>query len=546
MEANSAGSRRQRSRIACERCRQYRRKCTGDQPCDLCRGFGYECHFRRQPRKPRRNAGQASSARPETSSAPLPSETQTPSPLTRLDKQQPTPIAATSDSNSGPAFAHAFALTVDPNHAPPFQMLGWNVFLGERCSRAPTPPLGIPEILTQASMNSLTEVYFNEVDPCYGFLDRGDIEQRISRRWQAGSVTIDDAILCGVASIACLFSGLHELNTEALLAELLKSLLDLVVAEPATVDIAIAWILRTVYLRLTSKPDEGWLTSCMTLHIVDSARLQCEPDQSDHFQHAGQQCSPDIRRRMFGVAQHLNVWMSFDLGRSRVRLQNASSVLPASRPGDYTTELLELLPLYEKLDPSANLNGDDLLLLLDDVLGRIHTQAPSILAQCNLMLCIFRRLHAVKRDQPPRTLARTLDLIGKSLDSANAMIEAGNPWHQLSNVPFHSICALLVVDSAQSFALLQPALSCMERLNQKYDTRATSEILHVARTLINLHQKRRRSEVQRQSEMLDLYPTSMPTVDTGSIDPQFEQAVLDMSWFDEMVADSNEIYNTSI
>lgn len=55
-EATSSRQTRQRSRIACEPCRERKRKCDGEDPCGLCRNYGYECLYRTFPRKRRRES----------------------------------------------------------------------------------------------------------------------------------------------------------------------------------------------------------------------------------------------------------------------------------------------------------------------------------------------------------------------------------------------------------------------------------------------------------------------------------------------------------
>ena len=59
---------RQRSRIACQPCRERKRKCDGGDPCELCRNYGYDCSYRTFPRKRRREGGSMTSQQYPTSS----------------------------------------------------------------------------------------------------------------------------------------------------------------------------------------------------------------------------------------------------------------------------------------------------------------------------------------------------------------------------------------------------------------------------------------------------------------------------------------------
>lgn len=184
------------------------------------------------------------------------------------------------------------------------------------------------------------------------------------------------------------------------------------------------------------KPEEAWISSCTALHMVDAAGLHCEPTMNSdtRFQTAGRPITPDDRRRLFGVARHLNVWLSFDLGRSRVVLQNGSITPPAlvpppHRPLDYTTELLGLLRYTESLDPGKALSGVELLGSLSEVLDRVHTQPPSVLAQTNLMLCLYRRLYTLRHNVPADVIVKAINLIQHGLHAVQLCVENGSPWY---------------------------------------------------------------------------------------------------------------------
>ncbi|KAF1965604.1 putative C6 transcription factor [Bimuria novae-zelandiae CBS 107.79] len=538
-EANATRTRqvRQRSRIACEPCRERKRKCDGGDPCSLCRVYGYECSYRSHPRKRRRDGGSA-----------LPSQTHPTSPpddtVTLLDQTPPptlasTPFVQSLESNSGSAFVRTFAFTVDPNNAPPSQMLGWNVFLGQRQMSTSMPLRNITDIVTQTTMEDLVAVYFGKLDPCYGFVDRKYVDDAVQQQWLSGSgSSASEAVLCGIAALGCVFSNLQDLQTETSLFVLAKLLLDLA-SDDISIDTAIAWILRTVYLRLTGKPDETWMASCVALHLIDAAGLHCESGTDAPFRRAGRSSTPDQRRRMLGVTRHLNVWLSFDLGRTRVTLQNMSTVPAAPRPDDYTTELLGLLSYTENMDPTKSIRGPELVTAMSEVLNRVHTRPPSILAQCNLTLCLFRRLYTLRWPVESANLDKVVQLIERAIQAVHTLLEAGSPWHHMANVPFQSVCTLLAIDTTKSFSLLGPTMACLASVSDTYRTRATQDAHAAARALILMHQKRREANVLRQSEMLKLYPTEEPTgQDTsGQFSSDQAQTFADLPWFSEFFTD---------
>lgn len=446
-------------------------------------------------------------------------------------------FARSLESNSGSAFVRTFAMTVDPTSAPPFQFLGHNLFLGERHLSLPALQSSITDILSPTDMQALMAVYLSKVHPCYGFIDQPALEKTMTQRFlQNASSLASDAVLCGVAALGCVFSNLKSLLIETQLIDLAKALLDSVGAEQASRDTANAWILRTVYLRLTGKPEQAWMASCTTLHTIDAAGIHTN-ERTATMETGAHPIDIDTRRRMFGVARHLNIWLSFDLARSRVVLQNASLEVPNAKTGEYTTELLELLPFTESLDPGKPLSGPELLSSLASVLRRTHSQPPSVLAQCNLMLCLYRRLYTLRWRIPTNLVNEALNLIRSGVRAVHACIENNSPWHHVANIPFQSICALLAIDSSQSFAILGDAISCLEAVNEAYRTKATSDAVSAAQALIFMHQRRREAEVKRQSDLLKLYPAAQPVQEEDMENFPFSQAMADLPWFNDLIPD---------
>jgi hypothetical protein len=444
------------------------------------------------------------------------------------------------ESNSGAAFARLLTMTLDPSNqgSPPLRMLAWNLYLGERRVAATVRPARLNGILSEAEMQRLAAIYLDKVHPCYGFVDRDMLHKSIAYAWRGPSLaSAQHALLCGVAALAYLFSGAQELAVELSLVELTKDLLDPATADPPDAYSATAWLLRTVYLRLTAKPEEAWLASCTTLHIIDAAGLNGDLGRSNAFSAARNLQALHIGQRIFGVAQHLNMWMSYDLGRCRVILQNFGDAPLSVQPGEYTTELLDLLPYSEDLDPEHGATVESLTAALAEVLDRTHSQPPSVLAQCNLMLCIHRRLHASRSTLTEEVMNGVLNLIKRSIQAVRSSIATALPWHHVANIPFQVVCTLLVIDTAPSFALLADSLGCLEAVNDAYQTAATREAVTAAYTLLQLHQKRREDEVKKQSEMLSLYPAVHSSSAVGSGDLLSESTLLDSWWFNEFVAD---------
>lgn len=549
---------RLRLRIACDPCRDRKRKCDGARPCNMCLGYGYECSYRSTPRS-RRSQRRSSptqlaivqegspSRSVRISSQHLSGLPQHESILERQQEQpsrdkethvQETSQIRSDQINSGAAFVRLLTTTLESNQSvSPMRMLAWNLFLGERQIASSVQPRSITDILTEVEMQNLANAYFAKFHRCYGFVDSDMLFRSTASTWNGRDQSdSQDAVLCGVAAIGSLFSDAPDLVTEQHLVTLAKRLLDPSTAGPPTPRLSTAWLLRTVYLRLTAKPEEAWQASCTTLHVIDSADFTSSVGTNHPSHSGGNVDSSATRRSLIGVAQHLNIWLSYDLGRSRVVLPNLDAFPLSAKEGEYTMELLGLLPYSEVLDPANTLSSESLLATITEVLDRTHTEPPSVLAQSNLTLCIYRRLHSSGVDVSDSVKQKVFIQMRKSFQAVHSAILQGLPWHHVANMPFQILCLLLYMDTVQSFALLGEALSCIVAVKNAYQTEATREAATAAYTLVQLHRRRRESEIQNHTDMLSLYPLLEPQVQETQDDFLSTDGLQDSWWFSQFMA----------
>ncbi|KAJ5350043.1 hypothetical protein N7541_007770 [Penicillium brevicompactum] len=552
-------STRKRSRLACSLCQSRKRKCSGGQPCSTCAQTGAECQYSARKKRARSH----SLYRASLSLDERPPDGH-PNPIANLAgaaggaTTQASPrqsgnsgtFSQSIQANSGAAFVRRLGLRIDPAHAPRLQLFAWNV--GERrlsptmpssLASAPattTPPGGITKLIPQEEMRRLATIYFEKVDPCYAFLDRKVVFTRIAKRWELLQSHTDstespyDAVLCGVAAFGYLFSRREIIPLELHLVEKARNLLErsVLTAEMPSVDTIAGWVLRAAYLRMTASPHAAWMASCTLMHLIEAAGLHLEtPDpetagllpasptdtqDSTEAQSGDRPSDPETRRRLFGMARHLNTWISFDLGRSRVILHGATTLsptAPASRKPPTQAparvpraDLFHLLPLSESLDPTGPSPQDlpELEHALTSVLDLIYSEPSLILVQCNLMLCIYRRLRALNPHGPlsSNLLDRVLALAGRGLRAARGMVASTCPWHQVANVPFQVVCSLLAIDNRAALALLTDAMRTLREVLAAYDTSSMREAYSTAYLLIALHQRRKEDDTRALAEVL--------------------------------------------
>lgn len=537
-------SKRRRSRLACKPCRDRKRKCDGNEPCITCTDWGYNCYYEARDARRRSSRGIAAAATPSRG------------PATELTSSHPNfvpPVATSIDSeqsdnrgvvrrleaNSGAAFVRKLGLKIDPTKAPKLNLFGWNV--GARKLSSPvadefSPPLPITEITSLSHMRSLAQSYFEQVDPCYGFIDHAEFFDQLDRRWASPVATnlLYDSVLAGVAALGCVFSQRNATITELHLVRLARCNLDNAhLSGPPSMHLLTGWTLRTVYLRITDSPYATWVASCTLMHLVEASGLHPQSQAPSLLVPSTQQCDADMARRLVGVAHHLNAWTSFDLGLRRVSFDLPS--LPSPREGDYTAEVLSLLPVSLSLDPNSSKQETDLTETLSNVLNGSHTMPPSVMAQCNLTLCILRRIHTQNLELPSTLTERVLALLRKGLECARSMTTNCHPWHQVANVPFNMICILLTMDTRGSLALLPEAMQTLFLVASNYDTETMREACSAARLLVLLHQQRRRDDMHVLAEALK-GRGQQQDFDISPL-PDVSPSAEDYSWLGALVAD---------
>lgn len=509
------------------------------------------------------------------------------------------------EANSGAAFVRKLGLRIDPARAPRLHLFAWNV--GERrlspalssSPVTPSAPAPITKIISLEEMRRLTAIYFEKVDPCYAFLDRKNVLARIAQRWPGSAgpaVEVPeqpyDAVLCGIAALGFLFSRREILPTERWLVDTARMLLEKTVlcAQTPSVDAVTGWVLRTAYLRMTASPHAAWMASCTLMHLIEAAGLHLDtsdPEASGLFASSSSKTretpngtgtanepasDPDTRRRLFGMARHLNTWISFDLGRSRVVLHGTTSHTPNPRPGPSplgTTpapraDLFHLLPLSESLDPTGPAPQDlaELETALTSVLDPVYTEPSLILVQCNLMLCIYRRVRALNAHAPlsGRILDRVLALAGRGLRAARGMVASTCPWHQVANVPFQVVCTLLAIDNRAALDLLADAMHTLREVLAAYDTPVMREAYSTAYLLIALHQRRKEDDTRAMAEVLRTNAAAIATEPEASRDTSLPGDVntqqvqestapvsdAELSWLGDLMIDMPSLQNFDI
>ncbi|KAJ5774357.1 hypothetical protein N7457_009253 [Penicillium paradoxum] len=522
-------SKRKRARVACEPCRERKRKCDGADPCETCGQWDYDCYYKSTPRR-RRHAFQEEHS----------NEISIPQSPKQNDLSDTHGVDRRLEANSGAAFVRKMGLNIDPAKAPKLSLFGWNI--GKRRS-TPTfegvhTALSITDITSLEHMRALADVYFTKIDPCYGFINRAQFLERLEARWESTSVeSLYDSVIGGIAALGCLFSQQNMTVTELHFVVSVRSILEMhVLTGPPPMDLLTGWMLRVVYMRMTDVPYSTWMESSKLMHLVEAAGLHLNSANSVFPRSSDTNIDPDLQKRLFGVAFHQNLWISYDLGLSRVFFHKDDlPLLPSTKQGDYTHELLGLLPVSESLNPGKSKDDEtNLEATLSQVLERSHEEPPSAMAQCNLVLCILRRVHTQNLDLSSHLTEKALKLLKKGLACSRTMIKDCTPWQHIANVPFHIICVLLVMDTRPSVAMLPEAMQTLKLVASTYDTDTMREAWNAARLLVMLHQQRRKDDLAIFNGILNVEQQGIPVEQSSQQESPSAEAY---SWLEAFVAD---------
>ena len=454
--------------------------------------------------------------------------------MARTRRGGPANHIRSSEANSGAAFLRKLALRLDPKNAPRMHSFAWNAFLGSRSAGYVPMSQSLTDMLSEPMMRSLVGIYQRTVDPVYGFIDHEELDLYIKDTWGAGTgrTPVRDAILCGVAAVGYLYSEVHPSLTELNLVETARQILEPLIFELPTFLSITAWTLRVIYLRIAGTHHVAWMASCTVMHMVEAAGLHFEQTDESVLTSESHKIDTDLRRRLVGVARHQNYWTSFDMGRSRVSLCNANFVMPTARPGDYTVELLELLSYTEGLDPEKEPDATQLEGALSAVLARRHSAGGSTLGQCNLALCLYRRLQTMNANFTTSMIDALLGLIRKAIQSVQVTLDTRAPWHHMANIPFQVVCVLLAIDSTSSLSQLKETMQCLSNVTRVYNTDATQEALRTASILVLLHKRWKERSASNLGEILELFPPVAPetTALETNLQTTLQQPALQLDW----------------
>ncbi|KAL7930382.1 N-terminal binuclear Zn cluster-containing protein [Trichoderma chlorosporum] len=523
---------RQRAKRACIECRRRKRKCNGLFPCGMCAKYEYACAWDEElvnglPVKKRsfdtmmQESGEPSSSQtlrsissPQTLRGISSSQTlrgisssqtlrgissslqiipatpevipETPLPLLNRGIIEPSKRRY-MNQNSAVAFPNQLGVELESIHPPRLHSFAWN------CGIRPEEPGSIhaplTAYITKEECRLYADIYFATVDAPFHLFDKQRFTQLCDTYFDTRPQDlILGALIGAVVSLGSLFAfrGGHPLESQ--IVKHVKDVLeDSTFSRLPSVDQVNVWILRTLYLRSTTRPHLTWLASCNAMHLVEAVGLHRDLDSELVTQSISTRAKEDEgSKRTFWVAWCLNTIIAYEYGRTKIYFDNVDS-----RPTPFDDKSETGLQIrMARILPSESVNADVMTIskalktaiqkLLD--LGAIKGFAA--LTRGDLCFCLYRRLRLLKVSISKDAVYNIMQIGLAAVEEASELADRGIPWWNVLGTTFQFLCVLLAINNRDSLTKVSWVLSKLERIVQILHTHMATEALDTAKTLI--------------------------------------------------------------
>ncbi|RAL10920.1 putative C6 transcription factor [Aspergillus homomorphus CBS 101889] len=511
-EGDAREQNRHRSRQACIQCRSRKVKCDGNNPCRICADSGSDCGYTpiAQSAFARRQALVTSHGVPEGVTAARDDRTEatdgpsTPRGILEPWKQR---FVGREASIAFPLFV---GLDVQAANPPRLHSFAYNP--GVRREPETTVDFEIAEAITWEIARSLIDVYIASIHPLFNFCDHEKLLQRADDHWHGKPQGLSfEAVISGVVALGSLFNAALSEEKELWTVQHAKSILeDSVVGRHPTIEQVAAYILRTIYVRSTSRPHLSWLCSCNMMHLVEATGLQHGPDA---FILAPGRAPPDSAQRQpynpkrtAQVAECLHVLIACDYGRSVMNssIHARQEDFAATFKTDLTAQLCTLVQAIPVTipGPGAGSGATEQLSALSKVASIDVEHEFLVLVKADLVFCLYRRLRLINLRLDPQQVDDIITTGAAALEPAQRLVTMKKPWWNVLGTVFQFACVLLALDTPESLAQIPRALETLERISDQLNTHLATEALSTIRQLVRASIDKKRQGIEHLERSL--------------------------------------------
>jgi hypothetical protein len=438
-----------------------------------------------------------------------------------------------SGASAAMAFPHILGMALGSDSPPKMRSFAYNFGIRPEEASNEHPILG--NLISEKDLSLFSGVFFSVLGPIIDILHPGIYAQRCRDYYHtSGSNGIAFAAVAAGAAALGSFLSSNRHPKESDLVQYAKAILD----DPASmrfhgIDHTIAWGMRVLYLRATSRPSNAWIASCTQMHLCETIGLHEEENIKKIASLAGAAVignDADRLRRIFWISWAGHNMLSYEYDRSPVAFRSVTCQRILSIPGSYADQLVQLIQIVPSPNSPFQLKqhpptpSEELFLRFRALDELQFTHPFLVVTKADIAFCFYRRLYQLKIRIPD-------DITELIIDSGNAAVEAAQQqasqgrlfWNVIGSV-FQYACILLAIDTPVATSHIDSAFKGLENLVKAADTGLTREALSMARHLLSLNMAKKRKELAQLEAIESGYEffQEQPVSEAA--------AVPDMSW----------------
>ncbi|KAJ5397565.1 hypothetical protein N7509_005678 [Penicillium cosmopolitanum] len=562
-------TKRKRAMKACIPCHQRKRKCDTVYPCSMCTTYGYNCRYT--------NGNTATATAPGAGvSVPIPpakrvhieneiclntraSADRIPRSRSHTDHtdkdrregdgsstRSPTTVAGEfpgifdqqksrySGASAAMAFPYILGVALGSDSPPKMRSYAYN--FGIRPEEASNAHSFLGNLISGEDLGLFSAQYFSILGPVGDVIDQRIYAQRCRDYYhRSGSNTVAfAAVAAGVAALGSFLSP-NRCPRESDLVRYAKTILD----DPASMrlhgtDHIVAWGMRVLYLRATTRPCNAWIASCTQMHLCEALGLHDEESITKLASVAGAAVyghDADRLRRIFWISWAGHNMLSYEYDRSPVVFRAVTCQPIVSKPGsiaDQFVQLIQIIPSPNtpfQFESRPSTPSGDLFKRLQALDEFKFTHPFLVVTKAEIAFCFYRRLFQLNTRIPDDIIKLVIDGGNSALEAAEQQASQGRLFWNVIGSVFQYTCILLAIDTPLAFAHIGAAFKSLEKLVKAVDTGLTREALSMARHLLGLHTAKKRKELAQ----LEAVETSFEFFQTP---PESEANITipDMDW----------------
>lgn len=394
----------------------------------------------------------------------------------------------------------------------------------------------LENLISEKELESFSGIYFSALAPIADVLEPKAYAQRCWDYYHGSGSTMVafGAVAAGVAALGSFISP-NGHPQESNLVQYAKAILD----DPASIrklsiDHIMAWAMRVLYLRATTRPNNAWIASCTAMHLCETIGLHEEGNIRKMASITGvaiDEHYADQLRRLFWCLWAGHSLLSYECDRSAVQFSAVTCQAIISRPGsvaDQFVQIAQIIPSPNspfQLESQPSTAGGELFERLM-ALNKLQSTNPFLLiTKADLAFCFYRRVYQLRMGIPDEFVQLVIDSGNAAVRAAEQLANQGCLFWNVIGSVFQYTCVLLAIDTPDAAIHIKTAFHGLENFVRAADTGLTCKALSMARHLLKL----KMAEKRKQLEHLEAVEANCQYFETQ---PEIEAnaTVLDVDW----------------